>query len=160
MAEHSSDEVRFRRAAEGDVEAVTELVQRAYDVYLTRLGLRPGPMDDDYGDAIRTRETWVAESGERIVGLLVLVLEDEALLLDNVAVDPEAQGRGIGRSLLALAERRAREAALPVVRLYTNVVMEENQRLYESLGYVETRRAQEDGHGRVFYEKPVRRRRR
>ena len=41
------------------------------------------------------------------------------------------------------------------VRLYTHVSMVENQRLYERLGYVETRRGHEDGLARVFYEKPL-----
>jgi hypothetical protein len=39
------------------------------------------------------------------------------------------------------------------VRLYTNALMVENQRLYESLGYVETGRSHEHGHDRVFYAK-------
>jgi ribosomal protein S18 acetylase RimI-like enzyme len=87
--------------------------------------------------------------------VLVLEPEEDALLLDNVAVAPAAQGRGIGRKLIALAERRARELGLPKVRLYTNAKMTENLRMYPALGYVEVGRGGEGGFHRVFFEKPV-----
>jgi ribosomal protein S18 acetylase RimI-like enzyme len=138
-----------------DAGRVAALVERAYAPYLSRLGRRPAPMDDDYEAVLVRHEVWVAEDGGDLVGVLVLDLEPDAMLLDNVAVDPARQGRGTGRTLIALAERRALEQGLSRVRLYTNAVMVENQRLYESLGYVETGRGHEHGHDRVFYAKPL-----
>jgi ribosomal protein S18 acetylase RimI-like enzyme len=61
----------------------------------------------------------------------------------------------VGHALLSLAEVEARAAGLDRIRLYTNEAMHENQRLYERIGYVETRRAQQDGFTRVFYEKAL-----
>jgi len=46
-----------------------------------------------------------AESGGAVRGVVVLVWEPDHLLIENVAVDPDFQGRGIGR---------ARAASLPV----------------------------------------------
>jgi ribosomal protein S18 acetylase RimI-like enzyme len=147
--------VAVRRAVPPDAGRVAALVERAYAPYLSRLGRRPAPMDEDYEAVLASHEVWVAEEGSDMVGVLVLVVEPDAVLLDNVAVDPGRQGRGTGRGLIALAEGRAAEEGLPVVRLYTNALMVENQRLYESLGYVETGRGHEHGHDRVFYAKPL-----
>jgi GNAT superfamily N-acetyltransferase len=71
-------------------------------------GVRPRPMTADYAAHVRDDEVWVADDEGEIQGFLVLVPRGDHLLLDNVAVDPSAQGRGIGAALLALAEERAR----------------------------------------------------
>jgi ribosomal protein S18 acetylase RimI-like enzyme len=131
-----------------------ELAQVAYAPYLERMGgQRPRPMDADYGRAVADAESWVAEDEGEVVGFLVLVPQDDGMLLDNVAVHPAYQGRGVGRALLELAENRARAGDHVLIRLYTHRTMVENQRLYERLGYVETGRADEEGFARVFYEK-------
>jgi ribosomal protein S18 acetylase RimI-like enzyme len=41
------------------------------------------------------------------LGVLVLAETGEGFLLDNVAVSPQTQGRGIGKKLLEFAEQRA-----------------------------------------------------
>ncbi len=70
-----------------------------------------------------------------------------------MAVDPAAQGTGIGRALIEAVERMASEAGAEAVELYTNAKMTENQSLYPALGYRETGRRREDGFERVFYRK-------
>jgi len=77
------------------------------------------------------------------------------LLLENVAVHPARQGRGIGRALLDHAETRARELGLSRVRLYTHETMTENLALYRARGYRETARAVEDVYRRVHLAKPL-----
>lgn len=88
-----------------------------------------------------------------IAGLLVLIPAADGLLLDNLAIHPRYQGAGLGSALLRFAEERAAAHGTDWIRLYTNVVMAENQRLYTSRGYVETHRATEDGYERVFFAK-------
>lgn len=145
-----------RRARPGDASRLADIATAAYSSYLPRMaGLRPGPMDADYAAAIAHDETWVAELDGEIVGYLVLVLAPDHLLLENVAVAPEAQGRGIGGALLALAEQRAVDAGLREVRLFTHATMVENQRLYEGRGYLRTERRRVDEFDRVFYAKRV-----
>lgn len=153
-----SESVAMRRATPDDAGALADLAIAAYERYLPRLpaGLRPGPMDADYRAAIEHDETWVAEADGTIAGFLVLVPRSDHLLLENVAVRPGFQGRGLGRRLLALAEERAGHHGLDMIRLYTHAVMVENQLLYERLGYVETGRRTDAGFDRVFYEKGLR----
>jgi ribosomal protein S18 acetylase RimI-like enzyme len=48
-----------------------------------------------------------------------------------------AQRRGHGKTLLMFADERARELGLREVRLYTNVRMAANVRLYRACGFQE-----------------------
>jgi GNAT superfamily N-acetyltransferase len=92
------------RAKADDVPALHDIAERAYGVYVERIGLIGTP---------------------------------DHVLIENVAVDHDHQRGGIGRALLSLAEDCARELGLDRLRLYTNVAMVENPRLYARLGYEE-----------------------
>jgi len=147
----SPDGVTVRRAMPADAVAMAEVAAAAYAAYVPRMGgQRPAPMDDDYAALVGSHEAWVAASDSGEIGGF-LVLDGE--LLENVAVRPSWQGRGVGRRLLALAEERVRLSGGGSIRLHTNEAMVENQRLYERIGYVETGRRSESGFARVFYEK-------
>ncbi len=144
----------IRPARPEDAPAVRQLVQDAYGHYVARMGKPPGPMLDDYDRRIADGQAWVLEDEGRLAG--VLVLEDVsggALLLDNVAVAPSAQGKGYGRALVAFAEVEARRRGHGEVRLYTHVLMTENQALYGRLGFRETGRVSEKGYERVYMAK-------
>lgn len=144
----------LRRAGIGDAPRLQYVADLAYSPYLPRMGgIRPGPMDTDYDVAVLETEAWVAEVDGEVVGFILLVIEDEAMLLDNIAVLPSHAGQGVGRALLTLAEERTAAAGHSRIRLYTHEAMLENQRLYESIGYVKTHRAIEHGFTRAFYEK-------
>ena len=78
------------------------------------------------------------------------------MLLLNIAVRPDAQGRGLGRALLNFAEEKALTDGCDVMRLYTNEVMFENQAVYKHCGYIETDRKVEHGAHRVYMEKQLR----
>ena len=145
----------IRKATEADRAAVEEIVRLAYDGYVSRMGRRPGPMDDDYAALIEAGLVEVLVDEERIRGLLVLIPEDGLMLLNNIAVHPDARGKGLGRLLLEQAERRAREANCIAIRLYTHETMTENIALYSRIGYCETHRATEKGLARVFMTKPL-----
>jgi ribosomal protein S18 acetylase RimI-like enzyme len=142
--------VRIRAAEPDDVEAIAAIVERAYGVYVERIGLRPGPMDDDYGEQVRRGLVHVAEEGGEVVGLIVLVEGEGRLTIENVAVDPGRQGEGIGRRLLEFAEQAARGAGIETVALYTHELMSENLALYTRLGYEEDERRGVTAFGRTF----------
>jgi ribosomal protein S18 acetylase RimI-like enzyme len=136
------NDLQLRAATAGDARALTELVDAAYGHYVERIGGRPRPMTDDYAEVVRSGRVTVAERADRIVGLIVLDQVDREVVIDNVAVDPEHQGTGVGRALLERAEAVARDAGLASIRLYTHERMVENLALYERIGYVEFERRQ------------------
>jgi ribosomal protein S18 acetylase RimI-like enzyme len=145
--------VTVRRATNADVPALYVVVHDAYLLYVPRIGRMPAPMTADYAAAVRSGQAWVAEVDGAVAGLLVLVSHPGYLLIENIAVQPSAQRRGIGSRLLVLAEEEARANGLGEIRLYTNEGMTENLAFYPRHGYRETRRAEENGFRRVFFSK-------
>lgn len=142
-------------AAGGDAPAVTACVRAAYAHYVARIGREPAPMTADYEALIAAGEVWLIRAGDDVAGVLVLRPQPPALLVENVAVAPGFQGRGLGRALMAFADAHARAEGLAEVVLYTNERMTENLRFYPALGFTETGRALQDGFARVFYRKAL-----
>jgi ribosomal protein S18 acetylase RimI-like enzyme len=145
--------VTVRRASPADVPALYLVVHEAYLLYVPRIGRMPAPMTADYSAAVRSGQAWVAVADGEVTGLIVLVACQGYLLIENIAVLPSAQRRGIGARLLELAEDEARAHGLGEIRLYTNEGMTENLAYYPRRGYVETHRAEKDGFRRVFFSK-------
>jgi GNAT superfamily N-acetyltransferase len=146
--------VQIRPARPADAQAIDQIVQRAYGPYVAQIGLRPAPMDVDYGEKIGAADVFVAVDLE-VVGALVLAVMEDHVLIENVAVDPGRQGEGIGADLLAFAESWAEETGRRTVRLYTNVAMTRNIALYRRIGYEEVDRRGEGGFRRVFFVKQL-----
>lgn len=145
----------IRAAVSDDLPAIQEIVECAYSRYVERMGRPPGPMLDDYAKRIELKQASVAEYEGRVGGLLVLIDEQDHLLLDNIAVHPDAQGRGLGRQLMDFAQAEARRREYGELRLYTHESMIENIALYSKLGWEETGRAVQAGFERVFMRKRV-----
>jgi len=147
----------LRIAVPGDGDAVRAVVRNAYEPWIPVIGMRPLPLEADYDQLIEAGSvTVLIEPGVgRIAALIVLVPEPEALLIENVAVDPEFQHRGFGRILLAHAEDVARSTGLRAVRLYTNRLMATNIALYERLGYAITTRDTHEGRPVVHMAKAL-----
>jgi ribosomal protein S18 acetylase RimI-like enzyme len=143
----------LRRATAADLTAIKALIDAAYARYLTRMDKPPGPMLRDYGPSIEAGATWVA--GSPIVAVLTLYPRDDHLLIENVAVHPSAQGRGLGRALMTFAEEEAARRGFTRTTLYTHEVMTENQAIYARLGYTEVERRAEDGYRRIYMEKQL-----
>jgi GNAT superfamily N-acetyltransferase len=144
----------IRRAQPTDRAAVEQIVRDAYSMYIERIGKPPGPMLDDYGALIAEGVVSVCEGSDgTLAALIVLLPKPDHLLLDNIAVRPDRQGRGLGRQLIAFAEAEARRLGHAELRLYTHQKMTENIALYARLGFVETGRGQEAGYERVFMTK-------
>ena len=70
-----------------------------------------------------------------LAALIETIPETDHLLIENVAVSPPFQGLGLGRKLMAHAERVAALLGHDEVRLYTNKLFSENVQLYNKLGY-------------------------
>ena len=155
-AAYSGPVIDIRPAAATDVEAIQAIAEAAYQGYVPRVGGRPAPMDADYDDAVRRGCVWVATDSGAVAGVLVLIPQTDHLLLENIAVTPTAQGRGIGNQLLAFAEDTARRRGFDEIRLYTHETMIENLAYYARHGYNETHRAVDHGFHRVFLSKALR----
>jgi len=150
------ENVVIRPAKPADRLGVVECVGAAYSKYVDRLdGVRPAPMRADYTALITEGSVHVADYDGDVCGVLVLKPAERHLLIENVAVHPDYQGRGLGQKLMRSAEQRAVEARLKEVWLYTNELMTENIAFYGWLGYEEVERRSGEYYRRVYMRKQV-----
>jgi GNAT superfamily N-acetyltransferase len=112
-------------------------------------------MLEDYANVIETASVFVAEYADTLAGVLVLRETGLGLLLENIAVMPQKQGQGVGKSLLQYAEQVARSRGHSLICLYTHELMSENLDRYARIGYVEFERREEHGFRRVYMRKTV-----
>ncbi|APT58902.1 GNAT family acetyltransferase [Roseomonas gilardii] len=145
----------LRPAQTGEAPLLAALVERAYAHYVPVIGRRPAPMDDDYAARIVAGQAHVLECDGRILGLVVIEDQPGHLWLDNIAVEPEARGQGLGGLLLDFVEAEARRRGFRELRLLTNERMEANLVLYRNRGFAEVERREEKGFRRVFLRKAL-----
>lgn len=145
----------IRKAQPADTPKMKNCVKAAYRHYIARMGNPPGPMLDDYSEVVRKHQAFVAELDGQVVGVLVLILQDDGILLDNVAVPPAYQRQGLGRKLVEFAESEARNQGFSHLDLYTHACMTENIEMYKRRGYVETARRAVRGYQRVYMRKSL-----
>jgi GNAT superfamily N-acetyltransferase len=141
--------VEFRRGTVGDIEALVALVGHAYrgeggePGWTTEAHLFHGPRTD--ADDIRAtleapeNTVVVAEDGGEVVGCCTVSDRGSIAYFGLFAVSPHAQGAGVGKALLAEAERIARDG-LGAARMIMTVITTRDELLawYERRGYVRT----------------------
>ena len=125
----------LRQAVAADAPAVRELTRDAYAKWVPLIGREPKPMTADYDAAIRNHRIDLLYLDGELAALIETIPEADHLLIENVAVSPAYQGRGLGRRLVAHAEELALSRGRAEVRLYTNKMFTENVGLYEKLHY-------------------------
>lgn len=85
---------------------------------------------------------FVAVIEEKIVGTYELLIMDNLAkrgrhsgVVEDVAVDPAFQGRGIGRAMMQHAHEECRKAGCYKLVLSSNLKREDAHRFYDSLGF-------------------------
>ncbi|MFC9129541.1 GNAT family N-acetyltransferase [Streptomyces sp. NPDC057099] len=141
----------IRPAGAADVPVVESVIDAAFRPYIERIGRVPQPMEEDHAANVAAGKVFV--TGEPVTGLVVVEAFEDHLFLDTIAVHPTAHGSGVGRRLLRFVESRARALGLPEIRLYTNAMMWENQKIYPRYGYELVERRVEGPYDRVHYRK-------
>ncbi|AXE84818.1 GNAT family N-acetyltransferase [Streptomyces sp. Go-475] len=141
----------IRPAGAADVPVVEHIIDAAFSPYIERIGRVPQPMEEDHAANVAAGKVFL--TGAPVVGLVVVEAFPDHLFLDTIAVHPTAHGRGVGRRLLAFVDAHARALGLPEVRLYTNALMWENQKIYPKYGYELVERRVDGPYDRVHYRK-------
>ncbi|SOD87335.1 GNAT family N-acetyltransferase [Streptomyces sp. Ag109_G2-15] len=149
MSAGAGPEIVLRRAAGPDAAAVADVWLRSYTAALPTV-VR-AHTDDEVRDYFRevvvpSRETWVAEAGGGVVGMMVLAGD----LLSQLYLDPDWRGRGIGDRFVTLAKERSPGG----LTLWTFQVNKPAHRFYERHGFVAVEST--DGSGNEEREPDVR----
>jgi GNAT superfamily N-acetyltransferase len=146
-------------AGAADVGPIGEIVDAAYLPYVERIGVRPGPLDTDYGEEQRRGRLHAMRVDGELVGLMVMgpAPADRPLDLDldNVALHPTAQGRGLFDAMLRAADWLGHALGRERIQLCTHGRMTANIELYRSVGFTEVAPPEPDPFGRVFMERAI-----
>ncbi|MDH3631560.1 MAG: GNAT family N-acetyltransferase [Gammaproteobacteria bacterium] len=145
----------IRKANISDLAEIETCAVAAYTMYVERIGREPAPMVADFAASIGKSHLYVAQEDDKIVGFVVFYARQDHAHLENVAVTPGFQNRGIGRKLIGFVEQQAQQDGYNRIELYTNASMSENLELYPRLGYQQIDRRVEDGFDRVYFSKTL-----
>jgi ribosomal protein S18 acetylase RimI-like enzyme len=143
----------FRPAVAGEAALIRDLTRAAYAKWVPVIGREPLPMRADYDVALREHRFELAIDNGEMVGLIETILHDDHLFIENVAVRPDRQGRGLGRTLLARAEELARQLGRRELRLLTNAAFAANVALYQKAGYAVDRQEPFMGGTTLYFSK-------
>src|SRR3984893_6379414 len=130
-----SETWELRQAVASDVADIRKLTREAYAKWVPLIGREPKPMTADYAEAVRSHRIDLLHLDGVLAALIETIAEADHLLIENVAVSPAFQGRGLGRKLMAHAEQIAASAGHGETRLYTNKLFADNIALYRKFGY-------------------------
>ena len=125
----------LRRATLADAKAIRDLTRSAYAKWIPLIGREPLPMTVNYERAVIDHWIDLYESNGAVVALVEVVPHAQHLLIENIAVSPDIQGKGIGELLLDHAEKIARSIHLSEMRLYTNAAFVSNIAFYARRGF-------------------------
>ncbi len=144
-----TDTIRFRNAMPLDIQAVVGLVQSAYRGEASRVGwtteadILDGQRIDPEGVARMIDKpdsrVLLAEDGDTLLACCHIERQADTGYFGMFAVSPSAQGSGLGRTMLAEAERIVREDwDCPVMGMTVIDLRDDLMAWYERRGYRRT----------------------
>ena len=111
---------------------------------------------DDLARAAAEGEVWAM--GDPLLACVLLSPRDDLLYVGRLAVAESHRRQGHARTLLRLAEERARALGLPRIELGSRVELAENHEAFRALGFEEARREAHPGYDRpttIYFRKAV-----
>ncbi|MEK6986404.1 MAG: N-acetyltransferase [Candidatus Thermoplasmatota archaeon] len=131
----------IRRAKESDLPAILDLERAAFQDYrqASEASLRRSI-------ASPRQSFWVIPGPKRLDGILVLWHFRDTVRVYDIATHPEARGQGVGRRLMAHAEKLAKQQGARTMSLEAE---EQDPRLvgwYEGMGFVRVARLKDFYH--------------
>lgn len=139
-----SDTLVLRAAVRTDAAEIAATIAAAFEQYRGKLIPESGAFGETAeaiaSELARGAGAIVAERNGEMVGCVMIHEMEGDLYFGRLAVLPAARGTGLARRLIDAVEAEARRRDLPGIRLGVRVVLTDNQRLFQSLGYREISR--------------------
>ena len=130
----------IRPARPTDFDRLRDLDARAgaafADVGMPEIAAHEPPSHEMLAHYVRHERAWVLEDGVVAAYLLARVV-GECAHVEQVSVDPEFRGRGLGRALIDHLDGWARERSMPALTLTTFRDVPWNEPYYRRIGFVE-----------------------
>jgi len=140
-----------RLATHEDLPALMALLRRVVPLMIASGNLQ---WDESYPNEtvflrdIGLQQLWVAQADTGIAGVAAITtdqepdytqvgwdIEEPAIVVHRLAVDPSFQGAGVASALMQKAEEVAAERGITILRVDTNTQNQATQRLFPKLGY-------------------------
>ena len=143
--------MQIRPATAGDIPAILTLIRTVIPTMRAAGNLQ---WDDTYPNAevfaadIALHQLWIAEIEQNVAGVAAITTTQEheyaqvgwdlnelAIVVHRLAVNPAMRGKGIAAALMQQAETVARSLGTTILRVDTSAQNEATQRLFPKLGY-------------------------
>ncbi len=135
-------EIRIRAARTGDLERILSVYREAGISARGNLGAEEAARVFAKIESYPDYTVFVAEDSRNLVGTFALLIMDNLAnggspsgVVEDVAVAPAAQGKGIGRAMMSYAADRCRERGCYKMTLSSNAERAGAHAFYESLGF-------------------------
>jgi len=106
------------------------------------------PNPEVFAKDIAIGQLWLSELAGSIVGISAITMDqdpeyadagwditEKAIVTHRLAVDPDCQGKGIAKALMAQAEQVAKDRGITILRVDTNSENMATRALFPKLGY-------------------------
>lgn len=127
------------RARLNDLSDIIAFQHRVYAENRAIIGVEPIPLMVDYRDIFPRMEFWIEGPAGDLDGLAILDMQQDPtgadLYLWSIATSPQRRRCGIGNSLLAFVEHRARELGCCSISLSTNSLLTDRIDWYRRHGF-------------------------
>ena len=146
-----ADTMNLRLATENDLSVITMLLRRVVPLMLSagnRQWDETYPNESIFRHDVAKFQLWIAEIDNTIAGFAAITegsepeyahaglnIDEPAITVHRLAVDPAFRGAGLAIALMHKAEQIASERGIVVVRVDTSTENEATQRLFPKLGY-------------------------
>ena len=144
-----SDTLVLRAAARADAAIIAATIAAAFEQYRGKLVPESGAFGETAeaiaAELAKGTGAIVAERNGKMVGCVMIHEMEGDLYFGRLAVLPAARGTGLARRLIDAVEADAWRRGLSGIRLGVRVVLTDNQRLFQSLGYREISREAHPG---------------
>lgn len=144
-----SDTLVLRAATVDDAAAIATVIAASFAQYRGRLVPESGAFRETAAtiaaELDRGSGAIVAQRNSEVLGCVLVEEKEGDLYFGRLSVLPSARGRGLARQLIEAVETEARRRGLAGVRLGVRIVLTDNQRLFQALGYRETSREAHPG---------------
>lgn len=143
--------MQIRLASQEDIPALITILRKVVPLMIASGNLQwdeSYPNEEVFERDIRLRQLWVAEVDNAIAGVAAITMDQEpdyaqvgwdidepAIVVHRLAVDPAFRGAGVARALMQKAEEVATERNLTILRIDTNTQNQATQKLFPNLGY-------------------------
>jgi ribosomal protein S18 acetylase RimI-like enzyme len=144
--------MHIRKATSADIPSIMLIVRKVVPLMIAAGNYQWNdtyPSPEVFERDVALDQLWVAEIDGNIAGVSAITTDQDtgyadcgwdinetAIVIHRLAVDPDYRGRGIAEALLVEAEHEAIRRNILVLRIDTNTKNQATQKLFPKLGYL------------------------